>query len=218
MVMKRLRRHTVFTNLALIGVEVGGASLAWFIFNGRQTFESLHSYFFICASIVIASVAALNSILASSIASEAQRPFLYRTSLTKTQRVGKYITLGFNIKNSGSLPAEDVQTDINFFDKDEKATERNRSDIYEPPILESESSSFLLFPNSDYYQSIVLDLEQADDLKLWNDIKDGKTKCRIRITYTSLGRKHETMQTEELVKRESETDITTKPIPPQKWK
>lgn len=143
------------------------------------------------------------------------RPFLYTAGSIGVKRVGKYITLTFNIQNSGSLPGEDVHVDIDFFDEDEEVTEENLSNRHTPPTREPEFP--LLFPNSVYNETFVLDLEQKNDLELWNNIGTGKTKCRLRIMYKSLGRRHITIQTEKIVKQEWEETLVTVPIPPQKW-
>jgi len=213
--MKWFRRHIILTNLVLIGIEISVACLVWFIFEGRQTFGPLNTYVIVCLSVVIASIAALNSLLASSIASDTQRPFIYTADSINVKRVGDQIRLIFNIYNSGSLPGKDVNTDITFFDKDEEITEENLSSKYESEVVKSESS--ILFPNSKHYHNFILDLSQENDLKLWNNILQGTTKCRIRTTYTSLGRKHITIQTEELAEQEWAEEIVTHPIPPQKW-
>ncbi len=224
------RRHIIRTNLALIGIEIVVACLVWFIFDGRQTFGPLNTYIIVCLSVVVASIAALNSMFASVSAHDSLvttqesleltrnsiRPFLYMDGSIGLKQVGQYMTLEFNIKNSGSLPGEGVNTDIAFFGKDEEVTEENLSSKYVPATVEATSS--ILFPNSVLYQNYILDLNQADDLKIWKDILQGRTKCRARITYTSLGRKHVTIQTEELTKPEWSEKIVTTPILPQKWK
>lgn len=170
-------------------------------------------------SIVVATFFASGSLALTSKSLEltrnAIRPFIYTADSINVKRVEKYITLTFNIYNSGSLPGKDVYTDITFFDKDEEITEENLSSKYAPEEVKSKPS--ILFPNSKYYHSYIIDLNQEADSKIWDDIMQGKTKCRVRTTYTSLGRKYVTIQTEELAKQEWAEGIVTKPIPPQKW-
>ena len=59
------RRHIIRTNLIVLGVEVIAACLIWFKFGGTQTFGPLNTYVIVCLSVVIASIAALNSMFAS---------------------------------------------------------------------------------------------------------------------------------------------------------
>jgi hypothetical protein len=220
--MKWFRRHLIFTNLALIGVEVGGAFLIWFTLGGRQTFGPLNAYAIVCVSVIVASVAALNSMFASVAAHDSLeltrnslRPFLYIAGSIGIKGVGKFIRLTFTIQNSGSLPAEDVNADIDFFYEDEEVTEDNLSRKYQLPTREPVFS--LVFPNSSYYPRYILNLQDENDLELWQNIQQGKTACRVRITYKSLGRKHLTIETEKLAKQEWEENLITTPIPPQKW-
>jgi hypothetical protein len=223
------RRHIIWTNLIVLWFEIIVASLIWLTFGGTQTFGSLNTYVIVCLSIVIASIAALNSMFASVAAHDSLvttqksleltrnsiRPFLYIAGSIGVDKVGKYIKLTFAIQNSGSLPGEDVHVDIDFFDEGEKVTEENTSSKYTVPTRELESP--LLFPNSVFYEGYVLDSESKNDLELWDNIVKGKTKCRVRISYKSLEREHITIITEKLAKQEWEDKIVTSPIPPQKW-
>ncbi len=168
------------------------------------------------AALIVASIAAIGALLSLKWTRDTIRPFLYTVGPIDAKRVGQYITLTFNIQNSGSLPGEDVQTDIDFFDEDEEVTGKNLSNKYETPTRETAPS--MLFPNSSYEEKYIFDLKQENDLKLWNNIGKGKTKCRVRIEYKSLGREHTTIITEKLAKLKSEKNIITTPIPPQKWK
>ncbi len=143
------------------------------------------------------------------------RPLLYTSGSIKVKRVEKYITLQFDILNSGSLPGENVNAYIDFFEDSEEVTEDNLSNRYTQTTRESEFS--LLFPNSIYHEIYILDLEEKNDLELWNSIKEGKTKYRIRIIYNSLGRRHLTIKTENIVKPEWEDKLLTTSILPQKW-
>jgi hypothetical protein len=166
-------------------------------------------------ALLVASIAAIGTLLSLKWTRDTIRPFLYMSESLKIRGRKKYRTLVFNIKNSGSLPAEDVHVDIHFFDEGEEITEENLSSRYGPPAAKSAPS--IVFPNSDYYQNYVLSLEKAKESELWSNIMSGNTKCRVRIIYSSLGRKHTTIQTKAVVKREAEEDVVMKAIPPQKW-
>lgn len=223
------RRHIIRTNLIILGVEVIAACLIWFIWSGTQDFPTLTSYVIICFSVVIASIAALNSMFASVAAHDSFittsesleltrkmiRPFLYTAGSIDVKRVGNHITLVFAIQNSGSLPANDVKTDIQFFDKDEEITEENLSSKYAP--LPEESISPILFPNSTIYRNYVLNLKEANDLELFTALKEGKTECRVQTKYASLGIRYLTIQTIKLAKLDWAKGIFVTPILPQKW-
>ena len=167
-------------------------------------------------ALVVASIAAIGTLVSLKLTRDTIRPFIYKADDIVVERPTGQIKLIFNIYNSGSLPGEDVHTDITFFDKDEKITEKNLSNTYEAEVVKSKPS--IIFPNSKHFRNFVLDLSQENDLKLWNNILQGTTKCRVRTTYKSLGRNHITIQTEELAKVEWAKEIVTKPVPPQKWK
>jgi hypothetical protein len=167
------------------------------------------------AALVVASIAAIGTLVSLKLTRDTIRPFIYTAGDIVVERPTGQIRLIFNIYNSGSLPGEDVNTDITFFDKDEEITEENLSNTYETEVIKSKPS--ILFPNSKHDHNFILDLGQANDLKLWNNITQGKTKCRIRTTYKSLGRNHITIQTGELAKVEWAEEIVSHPISPQKW-
>lgn len=218
--MKTYRWRIFFKILFNYVIPLGlGIAILWYL---TAIYQRDPSEFWPHASLVIASIAAIFAGISALIANRSLeltrnsiRPFLYTAGSINIKRVGKYITLTFNIHNSGSLPGEDVHVDIDFFDEDEEVTKENLSNRYTPPTRELEFP--LLFPNSVYYENYVLDLEQKDDLALWNNIEKGKTKCRVRIMYKSPGRKHITIQTKKLAKREWEATLVTTPILPQKW-
>ena len=128
-----------------------------------------------------------------------------------------HVTLTLKIQNSGSLPASDIHVNIDFFDKDEEVTEDNRSSQYPQAIRQWSSELPLVFPNRFYYQDYILDLDESSDVELWDNIRSGKAKFRLCIKYASLGRKHETIQTELLAKPDWKEGLILVPVPPQKW-
>jgi hypothetical protein len=189
----------------------------WFWGGSRQTFGSLHGYGFLWLSIAIASVAALNSMLASSIASDAQRPFIsLQPGTIFVIEAEKEFTLKLEIKNTGTMPGNNVTADIGFFDEDEEITEDNLSKKYP---AETRRQPFLtLFPNVPCNVIYTFDLRQKPVSNLLKNIKKGKIRFRLRIMYTSLGRKHLTIETEQLGWASKETGRTQRnSIPPQKW-
>ena len=217
----RTKGWKTFWKILLNYIFPGGLGLAilWYLviiyISDSTAFWPRASLIIVSIAVIFAGISALTANRSLELTRNSIRPFLYTAGSINVERVGKYITLALNIQNSGSLPGENVHVDIDFFDEDEEVTEENPSNRYAPPTREPEFP--LLFPNSDYYEKYVLNLEQKNDLELWNNIEKGKTKCRVRIMYKSPGRKHITIQTEKLVKREWEENIVTTPIPPQKW-
>jgi hypothetical protein len=227
------RRHIIRTNLALIGIEVGVAFLVWFIFDGRQTFGPLNTYVIVCLSVVVASIAALNSMFASVSAHDSlvttqesleltratQRPFLSlypepRPVISETNKA----LIEFKIQNSGSLPASDVKAELTFYDKNDEVTEDNRSKKY--PSESQLTGSFLVFPNTYIHEEYELNLSDIDDVKLLQNMERGNIKFRIHITYKNLDSECLTIQTEQitrLVQRSGTRKLETIPIPPQKW-
>lgn len=221
--MQWFRNNIIWTNIILIAVEVILASIIWrsgdwFFAGSRETFGPLNSYIFIWLSIIIATMAAINSIFATTLANETQRPWLYMIGdkVTPDERNNRYTALPFILSNSGSLPATNIHCDIDFFANEEKVTEDNKSRVFEVAIKREEPP--MLLPNGTYTEQYVLDIQNPNDLRLLDCMKQGKAKVRFRISYESLSRKHLTIQTDELSQLELEENPTFKPIPPQKWK
>jgi hypothetical protein len=221
--MQWFRNHIIRTNIILITVEVILASLiwfsgAWFFAGSRETFGPLNSYIFIWLSIIIASMAVINSIFATTLANETQRPWIYMIGgkITSYERNNRYTVLPFILRNSGSLPATNVCCNIDFFANEEKITEDNNSHIFEVAITREETP--MLLPNDTYTEQYVLDIQNTNDRQLLDCIKQGKAKVRFRISYESFSRKHLIIQTYELSQPKWEESTTFIPIPPQKWK
>jgi len=223
-------RHNVIpTTLILLVIEVIVACLIWFIFGGRPTFGPLNTYVIVCVSVVIASIAALNSMFASINARDSLtatrksleltrkmiRPFLSLSDVIPVSRIGNNVTLTLKITNSGSLPSNDTHSDIDFFDEDEEVTEDNLSNKYHCPDRTGKYS--LVFPNNHYYELCILNLQDKNDVELWENINKGKIKFRLRIMYASFDTEYITIQTEHIAKPEGVTQLQLLPVLPQKW-
>ena len=85
-----IKRHwlIVIMNSAVLVIGILFSCLIWILGGGRVTFGPLNSYFFVCFSIVIATMAALNAGISSIVASKSleltratARPFLTITSI-----------------------------------------------------------------------------------------------------------------------------------------
>lgn len=223
-------RHNVIpTTLVVLGVEVIVAWLIWFIFGDRQTFGPLNTYVIVCLSVVVASIAALNSMFASVSARDSLvatreslelttkmiRPFLSLSDVIPVSRKGNSVTLTLKITNSGSLPSKDTHANIDFFDEDEEVTEDNLSNKYHR--LDRIDGHCLVFPDNYYYEVCILDLQDKNDLELWENINMGKIKFRLRIMYASFDNKYITIQTEYIAKQAWITQLRLLPVLPQKW-
>lgn len=170
-------------------------------------------------SIIVATFFASRSLKRTSESLELTRkmirPFLTLSDVIPVDKVRDNVTLTFKIHNSGSLPASDAHTDIDFFGEGEEVTEDNLSTKYQRPKRMYEYS--LVFPNHHYYEVYILNLKDTNDLDLWENIRNGKVKFRLRIMYTGLGNEYITIQTEHITKPEWEDKLQLLPVLPQKW-
>lgn len=145
------------------------------------------------------------------------RPFLCCSPEDITAGQTKdYINISFKIYNSGSLPANNVEVDTDFFGSNEEITEGNTSNIY----LKTKKlpTTAMILPNSYFTSVYIFNLKDINDVKQWNDITQSKTKMRIRIFYQSHGRKYLTIQTEQISQPEWDARLVFFPIAPQKCK
>ncbi|MFC2033292.1 hypothetical protein ACFLUB_02075 [Chloroflexota bacterium] len=126
------------------------------------------------------------------------------------------MTLALEIRNSGSLPATNIQSNITFFHVDESVTKDNVSSQFQQ--VEEKEASPSAFPNASFIKHCVLDLTDRNDSALWEQIQEGTVKMRLRITYESLRRKHLTIQTEEITQSPWAVTIQLKPVLPRLWK
>lgn len=220
--MGLFRKHIIWTNIIFISAEMILASLAWFsgewFFAGSvQTFGSLHSYSFIWLAIIIATIAALNSIFTTTIASETQRPLLARSGKhILAVKQGDYVIIPFVIENFGTIPARAVEVDIDFFGEGEEIKEDNKSNRWQPSNKLSHQS--MVFPHNSFTEQYILDLRNGNDSELSKQIEAGKGAVRVRIQYTGLDKRHITIQTERTSKREWEEKVLFEAIPPQVYK
>jgi hypothetical protein len=168
-------------------------------------------------ALLVASIATVAALLSLRWARDTVRPFLALFGIKFTSNgVGKdYASVEFNIKNSGSLPATDVDVDVDFFDYDEEVTENNSSSKFAP--ANKLPTTPMMIPNNDYVSVYTFDLKDRNDVELWENIGKGKTKVRLQIRYKSLGRQHLTIQTERISKSLRGKSLEWVPIPPQKW-
>lgn len=189
----------------------------WGFFYSYSSEKYGQQYSIMLTALLIASIAAVANLLSLQWSRDTVRPFLFHPADTiQPEQVKTNMKISFKIHNSGSLPATNIEVDIDIFASDEEVTEDNISNRFKPatalPIMP------MLLPNSHYTATYILNLKDKDDLAQWEAFNQGKAKVRLRISYESMNRKHVTIQTEELSKPEWESRVVFAPIPPQKWK
>jgi len=190
---------------------------AIFYFFGKTLEQYGLTFYISFGSLVVASIAAIGTLLSLQWTRNTIRPFLLWSGASMTPVIkDNYVTLPFRIHNCGSLPASDVEVNIDFFNKEEEVSEDNLSDICSIPIVTSELP--LIFPNDQYEERFVLNLDDNNESELWEKIKRGDVKLRLRIKYSSQGRKHATIITQKLCKPEWSESVIFTQIPPLKWK
>jgi len=177
--MKKLHIAVVLSAVLIIGGILSW--LIWTLGGGRETFGPLSSYFFICLSIVIATIAALNAAIASVVASKSleltratTRPFL---TITGGKYEGVMQRMQLRIENTGLLPADDMSLEI---------------ETIEPKNIVSSLVKLIdistsIFPN-EYKTEII-----AVNAKLSAEINSGaELKVLVKITYYFEGEPHHT--------------------------
>jgi len=143
------------------------------------------------------------------------RPFLsLQPGEVSGSQKGHIVALCFEIRNSGPVPANLVTTDLQFFGDDEEITEDNRSQKYPKEL--APPMHVVVFPDYSYHIVQELDLRKEVDRKLFENIKNGKVKLHLRMTYTAQGIEYRTVQTEKL-EREEAGKITRVPIQPHRF-
>jgi len=147
----------------------------WFFGGSRESFGPLHSYVFICLSIAIASLAALNSIYVSSITSDTQRPFLVINNITTLlSRQHDNITFkrsSIYIENKGPLPADKISILV-------KITEEYGNKVYY--VLSPDKIIPVCFPN-ECIEDIIFRLKD-NNISVPREC-DLMLKTKIEITY-----------------------------------
>ena len=156
----------------------------WFFGGSRQTFGPLNSYIFIWFSIVIATIAALDSVRASDVASKSleltratQRPFLNVLGITViwSRNDGSPTPVNYfviHISNTGIFPANQVSVVLNV----SKTDSDNQKHLF---VVEREIPS-ICFPNEEIVNLIFREAEEKEKLTV---ALQGKLKVQIEISY-----------------------------------
>lgn len=141
----------------------------WFFGGSRQTFGPLNSYIFIWLSIVIATIAALNSMKASDVASKSleltratQRPFLSITSIV--HQPPKTVEIIFC--NTGALPS-DSNTFQAIFSETKDFSEPNDLNKLSHPIIHESPP---IFPGEKQQWDIFLTQDRVEYVNSGNEV------------------------------------------------
>lgn len=189
----------------------------WGLFYSYSKEKYDQQYAIFLTALLVASIAAVANLLSLQWSRDTIRPFLsLNTNAIHAEVEAGYVRIEFTIFNSGSLPATEMDVDIDFFASDEEVTEDNLSGKYSSATKSTLTP--MILPNNNYIAEYIFDLKNKDDLKLWEDTKQGNVIVRLRISYQSLSRKHVTIQTERICGYPWEKGLIFEPIPPQKWK
>ncbi|MFC2068304.1 hypothetical protein ACFLTP_04790 [Chloroflexota bacterium] len=167
-------------------------------------------------ALTVASVAAIANLISLKWTRDTIRPFLSLNSDgIKMEQIKTHISIPFRIFNSGSLPSTDVDVDIDFFAQNEVITEDNHSSRF--ARAEKSLIPNMIHPNNYYTEKYILNLKDKGDLELWESINQGKVAFRLRVYYTSRGRKHVTISTNKMHQPSWEKGLILESILPQKW-
>jgi hypothetical protein len=168
-------------------------------------------------SSVAASIGAISALIAWNslqLTRERIRPFISFTGEITSTITRMSVNLSFKLKNSGSMPGENVYVAIDPFKKKERIRECNLSRVYSQ--RQRDQVTTLWFPDLEFEYTFELDLTVAGDQVLWHDITNGDVTFRIRISYYFLGEAKKTVQSMHAKPIEG-GGIGLIPRPPQIW-
>lgn len=183
---QQIRRHIIITNGVIIVLEIIIAALVWYFSGAKTAFQTTSNYTFLCASVVIASVAAVNSILASVIAHDSlkltqdsleltratQRPFLTPTNLIITFAQTKS-NLKAIVSNTGTLPAKNVSIDMTLH----KIESADR----EIQVGNVRMVVSIAFPQTNHLLALTISDEVLEQYRTL--AREGKLRTRVTTTY-----------------------------------
>jgi len=130
---------------------------------------------------VIAAIFAGSSVFIAwqsfQLARATKRPFISFTGqLTYHKAPNNYMALSFIIRNSGSMPGNEISLEIDPFYKNERITERNTSSKY--TAIHHFVQTAIMFPNLNYEQVLYLDLNLPGNQALM--ARYSKWRCFIK--------------------------------------
>ena len=190
------RKHVGWANILAVVVVVVIATIMWFsgewFFAGsEETFGTLHGYIFIWIPVIIATIAALNSIFASMSAHNSfiiteksleltratQRPFLNvdQFGVNWSRNDGQPTSVKgfiFGLCNTGSFPADQVSVLMK--------VSKNNLDNQQHLFLDSEEIPTICFPSDEIHNRHFKKLDEKEKLEV---VLKGELIVRIEIEY-----------------------------------
>jgi len=162
---------------------------------------------------IFAGIAAILATQALGLTRSTTRPFLaLQPGEASAESKGHVVTQEVSIMNTGSLPANILTAELTFFGEDEEITEDNVSKQY--PKQSEPPRNVVVFPNYAYHLVHSFDLSREIERRLFENMRKGKVKWRVRITYRGQEIEYMTVQTERIEKEEA-GKLMRIPIPPQ---
>lgn len=211
------RRETIILVVSVIVVAI------WGFFYSFAVEKYGHQYAISLTAMLVASIAAIGTLLSLQWTRNTIRPFLSFDGTIKLGGSDREKTLAFLISNTGSMPANDVRIRVDVFGIDESINLNNLSNRYEgffDTEEENTKEEMVLFPNQNWHTVYNANLTRSKDKALWEGLLSSKVKLRITIWYSSFGRKHKTVQTlafDELSLSSDGKHFHGISIEPQKW-
>lgn len=167
-------------------------------------------------AIILAAAALIVAFFSLEWATTTMRPYVSRSDDIQINQSPGYLTIEFQLLNSGRIPASDVSIETDLFGINEEVTEDNASKKY-PGANDVAPRIAVLFPNNKYYLNYTINLNEKLGRKLRDDILAGQVVFRLRIKYRSHGREHLTIQTEQLDPTQGMPHPAIRPVGLQKW-
>lgn len=201
----------------ILGFLVG---LYWVYYSyNHYEFTVFISY----VALLVAAIAALATLLSLKQTRDMIRPFLSFGGTINLGGSHEEITLALPIKNTGSMPANDIEVIIHAFGTDEKIDIENVGIKYKG-FFEEETEAYqqalVLFPNQTWQHVFNVNLTNEYNSQFWESLISGSIKLRITIWYRSFKRKHKTVQTlafDELSLSSDKKHLHGISVNPQKW-
>jgi hypothetical protein len=167
---------------------------------------------------ILAMVALIVASISLDWATTTMRPYVSRSGDIQIKQSSDYLTIEYQLLNSGRIPASNVSIETNLFGINEKeeVTEDNASKKY-PGANDVAPLISVLFPNNKYCLNYTINLKEKLGGKLRDDILAGQVIFRLRIKYRSYGREHLTIQTEQLDTTQGVSHPAIRPVGLQKW-
>lgn len=165
--------------------------------------------------VIIACISVWVAVKSLKLTQNVMRPFLALQAGTVNPKIiEERMIFEYHVKNTGSVPANVVTVDMQYFDDAEVIEEDNKSKHYEGESRTPEG--VVIFPGSVYDVVMEIDLSKSGSRKLIDEMMNGTVKLRFGVKYRAQGMEYLTVQTEKLLKAEEGVGGRL-PIQPQRW-